>query len=753
MKYITNLLFLLIFCNFSSISAQDLAIEGKITDADSGNPVIGANIYTSETAVVTDIEGYFAISISRGDSLIISYVSYETLQFSFEDLAGMPQPIEINMVVSENILSTATITGAKYSQRLSESTVSVDVIKPRLIKNINTVEVDQVLEKVPGVQMIDGQANIRGGSGYSYGAGSRVMLLIDDVPALQSDAGFPNWGDIPVENISQIEVLKGAASALYGSAALNGIINIRRKEVGIEPETEVSLGYTLFSDPNDPVKRWWDDTPYGLNASIVHRRRVKERLDVTAGFFYRKLESFNDETFQDRQRVTFNLKYKLSPRTFIGMNSMFNFSESSDFFLWENDNTGAFRPFPGNVSLKRNDRFMIDPYLLFYASDNSKHRLQLRYFDINNDNALNQSNYSQMYYAEYQYQKRFVDLDAIVTGGALYATTDTEAELFGDADFNNVNSAVYLQVDKKFIEKLSVALGARYEYNQHLSPDSFMGVTIPDGKSSDGEMVFRAGLNYEFNPYSAVRASWGQGYRFPTITERFIRTEFSGFGIFPNVNLTPEKGWSSEIGVKQGIRLLGYEGFLDISGFWSEYEDMMEFTLVLIENQIGFQSQNIGNTVIKGLEFSTFGRAFIGDIPINIYGGYTYIDPKYKEFDGVVKAGSSSDENILKYRTRHNFKVDVEADLTSFTVGLSAQRVSNMVAIDRALGLLPGANINEYRAANDNGYALFDVRFGFNISDVKLSLLANNILNEEYTLRPALLEAPRNYSVRIDYNL
>jgi iron complex outermembrane receptor protein len=752
MKYISILWVLLLLCS-SNLSSQSLGVQGTLIESDSGNPIIGANVFTSSAGTVTDVNGFFRISVDRGDSLTLSYVSYETLVLGYRELSEMDMPIALSLSISENILSTATITGSKYEKRLSESTVSVDVIKPRLIRNTNTVEVDQVLEKVPGVQMIDGQANIRGGSGYSYGAGSRVMLLIDDVPALQSDAGFPNWGDIPVENISQIEVLKGAASALYGSSALNGIINIRRKEVGVKPETEVSLGYTTFSDPDDLTKKWWDESRYGLNASIVHRRRIKEKLDISASLFYGKLESFNDETFQDRQRATLNLKYKISPRMYAGINSIFNFSESSDFFVWLNDSDGAYRPYPGNVSVKNNDRFMIDPYLIYYGDDNTRHKLQLRYFDINNDNGLNQSNFSQMYLSEYQFQKKLVNLDANITAGGLIATTDTEAELFGDTTFNNLNSALYLQVDKKFLKKLSVGLGARYEYNRHKSPTSFMGVNIPDGKSSDGEMVFRAGVNYEFNPYSSVRASWGQGYRFPTITERFIRTEFSGFGIFPNVNLKPEKGWSSEIGVKQGIKLLGYEGFLDISGFWSEYEDMMEFTLVLVGNQVGFQSQNIGNTVIKGIEFSTFGRAFVGDIPINIYGGYTYVDPKYKEFEGVVKIGSSSDENILKYRNRHNFKVDVEADLTSLTFGFSAQRVSNMVAIDAALGLLDGANITEYRAANDNGYALFDVRVGFVISDLKISLLANNIFNEEYTLRPALLEAPRNYSIRLDYDL
>ena len=54
-----------------------------------------------------------------------------------------------------------------------------------------------MMQRMPGVTVIDGQANIRGGSGYSYGAGSRVLLLMDDLPVLTGDAAFPSWDLIP----------------------------------------------------------------------------------------------------------------------------------------------------------------------------------------------------------------------------------------------------------------------------------------------------------------------------------------------------------------------------------------------------------------------------------------------------------------------------------------------------------------------------------------------------------------------------
>ena len=86
---------------------------------------------------------------------------------------------------------------------------------------------DRIIDQVPGVNVVDGQANIRGGSGFSVGAGSRVLVLVDDLPMLAADAGDAKWSFLPTENLAQIEIIKGASSVTYGSSALSGSINIR----------------------------------------------------------------------------------------------------------------------------------------------------------------------------------------------------------------------------------------------------------------------------------------------------------------------------------------------------------------------------------------------------------------------------------------------------------------------------------------------------------------------------------------------
>ena len=81
----------------------------------------------------------------------------------------------------------------------------MEVIKPSLIENKNTTNIQTAMEQVPGVNITDGQANIRGGSGWSYGAGTRVQVLVDDMPLISGDAGQAQWSLISTENINQVD--------------------------------------------------------------------------------------------------------------------------------------------------------------------------------------------------------------------------------------------------------------------------------------------------------------------------------------------------------------------------------------------------------------------------------------------------------------------------------------------------------------------------------------------------------------------
>ncbi|HRG66453.1 MAG TPA: TonB-dependent receptor, partial [Saprospiraceae bacterium] len=614
------------------------------------------------------------------------------------------------------------------------------------------------LNKFPGVQGVGGQANIRGGSGFSYGAGSRVMVLLDDMPALQVDAGYANWGDMPVEAIAQVEVVKGASSALYGSSALNGIINFRRLQAGVKPETNAFVSLTHYLSPKEEKYKWWGDSifPYRFNFGMAHSQKIKN-TDLTIHGYFGKLESYAKETYETRGRLGFNVKHKMGERSYLGVNALLNVLESSDFFIWRNALRGIYEPFTGTVSSGNRIRMSVDPYFIHYHKNGAKHRLNTRYFYTNNDNNNNQQNQSSTYYAEYQFSHEYAPWELQYSAGAVLSLTDSKAQLFGDSSFLYTNSAAYLQLDKKFGQRLTMSAGARYEFNRQNSPQEFQGFMIPGGKVEDSQIISRLGLNYKLMEYSSLRISWGQGYRYPTVTERFISTQFGGFTIFPNPVLSPEYGWSAEIGLKQGFKLASFKGYLDLSAFTQEYEDMIEFTF--LENPYGFKPINIGNTRISGYEAGLTGQFDVFSVPVTTIIGYTYINPVYKNFDQrpEIKDNISTTQNVLKYRSKHSAKADLEASYKNFKLGYAIQYYSHVINIDSRfeapIAEVDLFSIKAYRDRDNDGSVFMDARLSYTLNKYTLGFLINNLTNAAYTTRPGLLEAPRNVSVRLDVAL
>ena len=140
---------------------------------------------------------------------------------------GGDKTLEIRLEPDVASIGTAVVSAGRYEQDLGEVSVSIDVLPPELVNQGAPTSADQSLSRTPGVTIVDSEPQIRGGSGYSFGAGSRVAVLLDGLPVLSGDAGRPTWGFLPLENLEQVEVVKGASSVLYGSSALSGVIQFR----------------------------------------------------------------------------------------------------------------------------------------------------------------------------------------------------------------------------------------------------------------------------------------------------------------------------------------------------------------------------------------------------------------------------------------------------------------------------------------------------------------------------------------------
>ena len=737
--------------HFSNAQAQG-TISGRVTDADSKEPLIAVNVIADgQSGTATDQHGAFSLTLDVGDHILeFSYVGYSDQQMEITIKEGEDMRLDIGMNVSSNMLDEVVVSAGKYEQKLSDVTVSMEVIKPYQLSNQNIVSLDQILEKTTGFSILDGQPSIRGGSGFSYGAGSRVLMLVDDLPMISADAGDVKWDYLPVENLNQVEVIKGASSVLYGSSALNGVVNLRTRFPGSDPATEVTLFGGAFMNPSRKELIWWDHQPFFAGGSFSHLRKIG-KLDLTLGGNYVKNEGYREEDYENRIRGNVGLRYRFEKvqGLSVGLAASAMYMDQSDFLLWQDADSGAFRQNPESMTPLTGYRYNIDPEVEYLTRGGDKHSFKTRIYGMKHS-TLNEdrNSASRLWYAEYRYLKR-TPSGINWTNGATFSRNTITANLF--EDHTGSNASLYSQLDANLLKKLKLSSGVRWEFN---TLDGDLYFSVP---------VFRAGLNYQAGEATFLRASFGQGYRFPSVAEKYTETTIGALRIFPNPDLEPERGWSAEIGVKQGLSLGSWTGFADLALFWTEYNNMIEFTFgvyppnpddVPTFDDVGFKALNITSARIYGMEttLSATGRA--GPVGLQFSGGYTLmnpVDPSLLDSAEIVE----EDGQILNYRRRHLLKLDLEAEVWKLFTGVNLQYYSRMINVDEVflepdVGnlILPG--FPGYWEEHATSYTLLDFRLGWNISKmIRITTILKNAFNVEYLGRPGDIGAPRNITLQL----
>jgi len=766
-------------------------VRGRVTDKSSKETLPGVVLICGDKNAVTDINGNFSLQVLVGKQVIkASLVGYTTFSKTIDIKGKDTIVIAVALDVSNKALDEVVVSAGKYEQKLSEVTVSMEVIKADLLQNKAVVQLDQIMNQVPGVYITDQQVSIRGGSGFTYGAGSRVMMLVDGMPMISADAGDIKFNYIPVENMAQMEVIKGASSALYGSSALNGVINMRTKFAGDQPETQVNMVAGLYGDADRESLDWWKQqnkfNPMYQGITFSHSQKFGN-LDLVMGGQLYKDEGYRDSVSENRIRANLNLRYRFKkiPGLSAGINSTAMTYSGNLFFLWKSADE-AFQSRPGALSAFSNTRNNIDPYLNYVSKRGGKHNLRGRYFLTNNTNSsggTNQSSRAELYYGEYQWQKSFNNKLNITAGGVGMRQVVLAPYLYGTRFGKNL--AAYVQVDKKFFNRLTVSGGMRVEYYKVDTAQTKGGLfflNAPKKTNLPVQPVFRAGLNYQALEYTFIRASFGQGYRFPSVAEKYINTLVGGINVYPNPSLQPEKGYTAEVGIKQGFKIGNFQGFFDAAYFVTHYYNMIDIVFKYdtagkyaqyslgisnLAKDVGFQFQNIGNANINGVDISISGTGKIGQVRVDLLSGYTYSNPINPNYNPKTDTNGTSRTNVLRYRNKSLFKNDIQLTYKVVSLGWSVRYTSAMQNIDRrfqqnvlydsgvpdqyapnSFFLFPG--LAQYRATHNTGVWVNDFRIACQVSkNVKISFLINNFFNTEFMSRPGLIEPPRTFILQV----
>ncbi len=748
------LLLILTICFPGKANAQSALLYGKISDADTHEKLAGVNVVVDgKWGTSSDKNGNYRLPLKAGSHEVrFSFIGYRTQVRTVKVTHGDSLRTDIRLKQETVNLNTAVVSAGKFRQKLSDITMSMAVIKPGFIQNTNTINLENAVNKIPGVEILDGQASIRGGGGYSYGAGSRVLVLVDGLPILTADAGQVKWNFLPIENIQQVEIVKGAASVLYGSSALDGVINIRTGWPGLLPETHITAYGGFYDRPaRKELSWWWNGLPLMAGFRFSHSRKIGQ-TDLVLGADALTDEGYRQDNYEKHVRFNFKLRHrnKKAEGLTYGLNSNMQWQNSSDFFIWQNADSGAFLQVPGTVSPLKGFRFNADPWITYFGNGRGTHSLRTRFFKVKNRFATSpdKNSASEMYYGEYQYHRKLRKLLELTTGiSGMWG--NTHSALYG----NHTNStfALFVQTGLRWNPRLLTTLGFRWEdyrldRNDHASAP-----------------VFRAGLNYHLAPYTFLRASFGQGFRFPSVAEKYTATTLGSLNVFPNPGLNPEKSWSSEIGLKQGFKINAWKGFVDIAAFWTEYTDMIEYTFGIYKpdsvtvpslKDLGFKALNIGRARIRGIELNVRGAGKIANhLTLTAYAGYTYKNPEDLSLPDTVS------NNILKYRYRHTAKGDIDFQYKNLEAGFTLLYHSFMERIDKVfeepiLGIEIFRGLKAYRQTHNNGNMVVDFRIAYHFpKHIRLSLLVNNLTNTEYMGRPGDIRPPRTFQLQFRWDI
>jgi len=784
----------------SGLFAQKVTISGVVKDATSKQPLAGVTVMAPSEGVgaYTKDDGSYSFEVPAKDfiDVQIKYTGYTTVEDRI-DIAGKTS-VTRDFTIQDEITTTdeVVITASKgLEQKSSDLTVSIAVVKQKSIDLQATNDVSKVITQIPGVDNLDGQINIRGSSGYAFGVGSRVMVMLDGLPLLSGDAGFPELSLIPVDNISQVEVVKGASSVLYGSSALGGVINVLMRDPSDKPRTSIRLKQSIYEAPRNKQLDWdGTSSAYVSSAHIFHSRKIGQ-FDLTFQTDLIKDSGYRQGTDKEELRTIVLTKYR--PKNVqgltIGLNATVRVDSSGGTLYWRGyfpdttiyevpDGTGgidttvvvsggALTPALGNGASRKqlNSRYAVDPSVKYLTKKGDLFHYRGRYLRNVNKNNTGQSAVNYILYNDFLYSKKIHENINWVGGTTVtYSVANANRDTSGlyNRAYPGRSIGIYSQFDGKFWGRLNASLGLRLET-----------VKI-DSLDWEIEPIVRAGLNYEIRTGSNIRASFGQAFRTPSVAERFTATQGGAVLVQPNPNIQSETGFSAELAFRQGILFEGenkrLSGYIDVAGFLMKFNDMIEFGLNgepdlsdLDNISAPFSSRNIADARIIGAEITTILDAYVKDWFFNFSGGYTFIEPVnlnaapedslidlscfpcLESFLDLFNDSKVDNPRTLKYRTKHTVRFSATAGFKKFSFTANFRYRSFIQEVDEYLHLVIGG-LNYFRTeVRPDGQKVVDMIAAYDITDkATLSLTVDNVFNQEYMVIPGFLGEQRKYTLQ-----
>ncbi len=673
------------------LDAQEDAalLTGRVTDSATGQPIEAATVLLRGTMLraTTGARGEFRLfPVPSGpQTLTVAAIGYRTGQVAVRVVPAGQTEVAVALATATIELPGIVVTASRGEEEQGESPASVSVVGSRELAQRNVTTIDEVLPFVPGVTFNNSDVAIRGSTGIANGVGSRVLLLLDGHPVLTGDGGEIDFEAIPLLDVERVEVVKGAYSALYGSNALGGVVNLITSPVSERQETVIRAHLGVWQVPGR--YRFTDERLTAQGIGLQHSRqlggvgvRVYAARETTDGF------TDNDAS----RRWMFRTKLASRPGAAHPWDGYAMLVREVDysFFTWR----AADRPFEVDTA-SRGDNERTWKFLSgFSVTPLVRSRTLLRVSPYLNYNSLTNDFRANADY--HRALKAGATLQLAVTAGegqvatlgADGAFTRVTSNFLGGRDLED--AGLFGQYDVRLAPRLKLVAGGRLDYHR------------ATGGEGEATLSPKLGLTWRAAEQLHLRTSVGRGYRAPSAIEQFVNTTQFGFRVVPNPGLKGERAWTGELGVT------GTRGRLwfDASVFQSEYRRL------IAPGPSGqlfvFQFQNIERARVRGLDAGVRVRVLAN--LLDLQASYLLL--------GTEDLARGTE---LPYRSRH-------------TVTGTADLLGGLAGIDVRYRSRP-EEVLVYPLDPRKDIVVVDLRLGYRVLGTGLQLKVGNLFQHEYT--------------------
>ena len=498
-------------------------------------------------------------------------------------------------------LDEVVVTATKTELTQKENPRSVEVITKEDIQNTGAISVRDALRTATNIDIVS--VNHGGGENISIRGGDTdgVLILVNG-RRVAGENYFMSQGSnayaldrLNLSNVDHIEILRGPASAIYGSGAMSGVINIITKK---SEKPEFSVG--VATGTNEMSNYYHYDT--GKNG------KVSVNFDVN----FSKLRNIDSKAGKNllhgpKQAYNLNLDYEMDENN--NLNLMLDYAKDNletrmrDFSVSSSAPDDLKYPITSFTSERKTIALTYDG-----KNSNSDYSLSASYSQLNRDPyAADTPGTNEKKYKSWNIEARDTirtsDNNKLIFGGEYRG--DKASIYSGDNTFKNTDQySLYLYDEYRVDNKLLLTPAIRYDYHK-----SFGSHTSPN-----------LGATYFISDKSRFKANYGTSYRAPSVDELYGAFTHGGMAIVGNPDLKPEKSKGWEISYEQEF---GDTTSAKLTYFDNKKEDAISYKIEMASpSQMG-KFYNIDSTSSKGVEFEIkhdFGKGF------TLVGNYNWLD-------------------------------------------------------------------------------------------------------------------------------